>query len=294
MSEQFQVLPMDGASSLAPPSPLPEPEAPPDEPPLPPGDSDLNARLRQRLAEPLDSRIQEELALLLYLREQAASTLGPAAVDCLELGIIALLGEKPNLRFARDMRKRLASQLADALHPLRLAAVLKTDSPSVQVMLGLGGSLTVVLVLAVLGQQWIMASGETFFGIPLHLLLLAVVGGAVGSVTSILVRIQDFKELQGTTPASMVMAGFSKPVVGACFAIFSIALLNSGLIPLERPAPGPKESFFFLALCFVSGFSERLAQDLVARMEAGLESRPGPSEVKPEPRPEDPAGDPRP
>jgi hypothetical protein len=42
------------------------------------------------------------------------------------------------------------------------------------------------------------------------------------------------------------------------------------MLPIQVPAPGPTESCFFLALSFVCGFSERLAQDIVAKLEDGL------------------------
>ena len=48
-----------------------------------------------------------------------------------------------------------------------------------------------------------------------------------------------------------------------------VMILEAGLIPLGI-ANTDQRMFFFLALAFVAGFSERLASDIVARTESGV------------------------
>lgn len=232
--------------------------------------SSLDALLRQRLVSPLPEELQKELALLTDLRDQAASLLGPKAGQQVELALYALLGEKPNLPFAVAVRKSITTRLQDRTHPMQLSALLRTDSPPLQVVLGLGLMLLCTALVGGLAQWKLMHVEWTVFQLPPPLLILTALGGVVGSVASILVRIRDFDEAHDATPATLVLLGFSKPVVGACFALFVLAVLKAQLLPIQVPAAGATESYFFLALSFVCGFSERFAQDLVAKVEGGF------------------------
>jgi hypothetical protein len=233
-------------------------------------ETSLDALVRQRLTSPLSDELQQELAQLLNLREEAANLLGPSAAQQVELGIVALLGDTPNLPFAQALRASVSARLSDRTRPLRLSALLRTDSPPMQVLFGLGALLLCAVLLGGLAHWKLMSVDWTLFQLPPSLLLLTALGGMVGSVASILVRIRDFDSARGATPASLVLLGFSKPVVGACFALFVLSVLQAQLLPIQIPASGPGESYFFLALSFMCGFSERLAQDLVARLEEGL------------------------
>jgi hypothetical protein len=56
-----------------------------------------------------------------------------------------------------------------------------------------------------------------------------------------------------------------KPVIGASFAMFVFSVLHAGLIPIT--IQDDKASYFFLALAFVSGFSERFARDIANNAE---------------------------
>jgi hypothetical protein len=67
----------------------------------------------------------------------------------------------------------------------------------------------------------------------------------------------------------MVMLGFFKPVVGMYSALFGFALMKSGLLPLQAATP-EAELYLHMAVCFLLGFSERLAQDLFAHAEESL------------------------
>jgi hypothetical protein len=235
----------------------------------------LDARLQQRLAQPLSAELQQELARLLHLRVAGASVLEPPALDNLQVALHALLAEEPNLHLARDLRKRLEARLADRLHPLRLGAILRTDSPSLQVMLGLMGALLLTVSLGVAGELLrVHMEGLKLFGhIDLHLLLASLLTGKLGAVTSLLVRIRAFEQPDTAMPASRVMLGFSRPLVGAAFAVFGMLLFKSQLLPIKLPTDNPVAEYcFFLAMGFLLGFSERLGQDMAAQVEARLGS----------------------
>ncbi len=230
----------------------------------------LETLVRERLSGTLPAELQAELAALLVLREEAATVLGPPAVRQIELGLYALLAKEPNLPFAQSIHKSVSGRIEDKTRPLRLSALMRTNSPSLQVILGLGMLLPFASVVGGLAHWKLADVNWTIFNLPPRLLLLTLLGGMVGSVASILVRLRDFEQSQGATPASLVLLGFSKPLVGGFFALFALAVMQAQLLPIKLPPDAVSESYFFLALSFLSGFSERFAQDVVARLEDQL------------------------
>ncbi|OJT20175.1 hypothetical protein BO221_33910 [Archangium sp. Cb G35] len=226
--------------------------------------------LRQKLAQPLDKDVQHELARLLTLREKAAPVLGPSAIQSIDLGLTALLSsEQPNLAFVRSIRLRIASALADQLYPLRPLPLLRSDSPAIQVVLGLGLLMLVSNGMTAFIHSVLTDESTQLFGFPVRTLLLVGLCGAMGGVVSILMRLSELEKLRGASRTSMVMLGFFKPVIGLYSAIFCFALMKSGLLPIQPPKP-ETEQYLYMAVCFLVGFSERLAKDMFARVEEGL------------------------
>ncbi|MFE8600055.1 N-acetylmuramidase domain-containing protein [Archangium violaceum] len=226
--------------------------------------------LRQKLAQPLDKDVQHELARLLTLREKAAPVLGPSAIQSIDLGLMALLSsEQPNLAFVRSIRLRIASALADQLYPLRPLPLLRSDSPAIQVVLGLGLLMLVSNGMTAFIHSVLTNESTQLFGFPVRTLLLVGLCGAMGGVVSILMRLSELEKLRGASRTSMVMLGFFKPVIGLYSAIFCFALMKSGLLPLQPPNP-ESEQYLYMAVCFLVGFSERLSKDMFARAEEGL------------------------
>jgi Na+-transporting NADH:ubiquinone oxidoreductase subunit NqrE len=258
--------------ALAPAEPArPEVPAAVEDPSLP---APLAEQLRQRLAQSLDASIQDELARLLVLRGKAARELGPSAVQTIDLGLSALLVEQPNLSFVRGIRQRITSTLADQLYPLRPLAILRSPSPATQVVLGLALLLLVFHGTSALVYRVLTSEQTLLFGLPLRTLLLVGLCGTIGSTVSILTRLGDFEKQRGVSRTSMVMLGFFKPVVGMYCAVFCFALIKSGLLPLQAATP-EAELYLYMAVCFLVGFSERLAQDIMARAEESFSSGPG-------------------
>ncbi len=251
--------------ALAEPAPL-EVLAVVDTSPLP---TPLSEQLQHRLTQPLSKDVQDELARLLVLRSQAAQELGPAAVQSIDLGITALLAEQPNVTFVRGIRQRIGSALADQLYPLRPLAILRSSSPATQVVLGLALLLLASQGLSAFAHLALTDESTQFFGLHARTLLLVGLCGAMGSAVSILTRLATFEKLRGTSRTSMLMLGFFKPIIGMYNALFCFALLKSGLLPLQTANPESAQ-YLHMTVCFLVGFSERLAQDLVTRAEDRL------------------------
>ncbi len=246
------------------------PEAPvmPESSPLPEA---LAEQLRQRLSQPLDPDLQAELSRVLVLRGKVAPELGAPAVETLDLCLTALLAERPNLSFAKNTRLRIASELADRIYPLRPLPILRSRSPAMQVVHGLGLLLLCCHGLFGLAHEVLTTEATQVFGLPARTLLLVGLCGAVGGVVSILMRLGDFEKMRGASRVSMLMQGFFKPVVGMYCAIFGFALMKSGVLPLQ-PATQESALYLYMSVCFLLGFSERLAQDLFIRAGEGLAS----------------------
>ena len=236
--------------------------------PLP---ANLAEQLGQRLSKPLNKDVQEELAHLLALRTKVAQELGPTGLQSVDLGLSALLVEEPNIAFVRGLRHRVTSALADQLYPLRPLPLLRSSSPSTQVVIGLGLLLVASQAASIFAHMMPTSEKTLFFGIPLRTLLLVGLCGAIGSSVSILTRLADFEKQRGASRTSMVMLGFFKPVVGMYCALFAFSLMKSGLLPLEAKSP-ESELYLDMAVCFLVGFSERLAKDMFARAEEAFSS----------------------
>lgn len=231
----------------------------------------LIGRLRDGLHPGMDAAVQEEAAALIALITDLVAQEFNDFFCEIELAASALLSEPPNLTLARRIRTHVRRRTYLLLRPLLF---LRSGHPAVQVILGLGTILYLAIPLAVfLLPQWLRGGVS---GIPDNLqytLLWVGVAGAVGSVVSILVRIRDFDNQQAEHRSILFFTGFFKPVVGVASALFVVSLFEAGIITLQLAGP-TQEQFFYVALAFVAGFSERLAEDLVSKAEKQIVSAP--------------------
>jgi hypothetical protein len=123
------------------------------------------------------------------------------------------------------------------------------------------------------GAIWITA-----FGPYNGDLLLSAVAGGVGATVSVLIRMTRGKlVLKSTAPMWLtVVWGGARVLVGAVFGVAVLALVKSGLLPIDLPTRSGSDEivdryFYFVAsIAFIAGFSERFAQDSLARAEATL------------------------
>jgi hypothetical protein len=59
--------------------------------------------------------------------------------------------------------------------------------------------------------------------------------------------------------------GFMRPVIGAVFGAVIYLFLDGGIVEVLSPPQGGANLAFYAGLGFVSGFSERFAQDVIAQ-----------------------------
>ncbi|MDB9425091.1 hypothetical protein PN437_09300 [Microcystis aeruginosa CS-564/01] len=178
-------------------------------------------------------------------------------IGSIEVAIQAVLTKPPKLEFSRKMRSIVRQRTPTSLF-------LRSNSPSVRVVLGLGMFLYIVIPILISSWRWI-AGIDSVFGIPASMLGLVTAAGGLGSVVSIMSRVHDFGNLKDADPVVLFFTGFFKPIIGTSFALFLFALFNAGIIPIQIKTGS--ENYFFAAISFVAGFSERFAQDILSKTE---------------------------
>ena len=105
---------------------------------------------------------------------------------------------------------------------------------------------------------------------------LVMAAGSVGALVSVMVRM-TFGRFSMNLPTldhdmrstDLRLVGMMRPVVGAIFGFMVYAFIKAALVPVEPQGDGP-DAFLYVAVGFLAGFSERLAQDMFARSGQGL------------------------
>jgi hypothetical protein len=230
----------------------------------------LTAKVAERLAQKIGTadtaalapEVQDELGKLIGLLARARQPLDANLLAVADITATSLLSATPNLTLARSARKAIERQLGFRVNFFN--AVFNPRSSVGMVVVGL------LMLLALSAPLFIFAAvswgGRTqVFGIEESMLRMVAFCGLIGSIVSIMVRIGQFSAMEERDPSVLYLTGLFKPVVGSAFAVFVYLLLNAGVANIGVE-PG-KERFFSGALAFVSGFSERLAQDLTTRVE---------------------------
>jgi hypothetical protein len=95
--------------------------------------------------------------------------------------------------------------------------------------------------------------------------MLAVLGGATGAVVSVLSRMSSGSlKLSPESGKKTIRAlGFMRPVIGATFGAVVYLFLDGGIVDVLAPPTTGSHLAFYAGLGFLSGFSERFAQDVI-------------------------------
>jgi hypothetical protein len=101
--------------------------------------------------------------------------------------------------------------------------------------------------------------------VKLHL-MLSVVAGGIGAITSVMFRVTRGQKLSIDTGQGGLVtwaSGLFRPFIGGVFGAALYVLVFSGLLPLQ--VPNHNVAHFYAGLAFLAGFSERWAQDTIVR-----------------------------
>ena len=224
-------------------------------------------QIRQRSGVKLDDVIQGELAALTNLLPLLAKADDSILNAQAQIAAEALLAPEPNIDLAKAVTKRLGERLRARTG--LFGSAVRQGTPAVRVVLGLGLLLYVGLPLSFATFPF-LSKYDTVLGIDIQLLGLVAFAGGLGSIVSIMVRLHQFSSIPAPDPAILFFTGLFKPIVGTAFALFIFAILSSGLLPVTIQPE--KAKYFFAALSFIAGFSERFAQDVVSKTEMAVVS----------------------
>jgi len=121
-------------------------------------------------------------------------------------------------------------------------------------------------------NQQINSISQDFFESTIFYILVAMSMGALGSAVSIIVRYNKFIEQSKEGESDLFFTGFFRPFVGMSFAIFAVALIESGVFSgiFTITKQQSRTVYLYMSIAFIAGFSERLVEDLVIKTENTL------------------------
>jgi hypothetical protein len=184
--------------------------------------------------------------------------------------------KSPLLKMAEDMLhhaetyyRRVAQQLAKRRYLLGVVF----------------GTLILGLVIVLLVVGWGLDWTDALPDLPdahTSALLVSIAAGGIGAAVSVMTRMTSGKlSLDYRAPRWLLLSlGAFRVAIGATFGIVLFLLLQGNILPIPDPEPNTEEwIFFFAALAFLAGFSERLAQDMLTVSESSFTG------TSPEPQP---------
>jgi len=177
------------------------------------------------------------------------------------LGHIDRSGGKPAAEYAQDVANRQQHELAEIAAYYREAGVRIGRMVYTQGML-IGGFVMAALAAAVIALLTLF--DVLTWGHALQALVVAYTLGSVGAFVSVLQRMsgEKFRVHYDLGKRNLYMLGSFRPVLGAVFGVFTYLVLASGLLQTTPPT-GDKGFYYYGALAFVAGFSERFTRVLI-------------------------------
>jgi hypothetical protein len=126
----------------------------------------------------------------------------------------------------------------------------------------LTGSIIGITVAIVLGAllfklDWLARE------IPHELGVEIVVFAGIGSLVSVLTRLSSLDLGEQLNPYLVYITGFSPPVVAVANAVVVYLILSSGIIQLKIGNGSTTPTAVYLVAAFLTGFSERFAQNII-------------------------------
>lgn len=111
-------------------------------------------------------------------------------------------------------------------------------------------------------------------------LAASLVAGGAGAVVSVMSRMHGGKlQLRYKAGSRLIgLLGAFRPVIGSIMGVALLILIVSGLLPVVVPSDAGVRLYFFAGVAFLAGFSERFAQDMLAKSKERLGTATGAGE----------------
>ncbi len=142
----------------------------------------------------------------------------------------------------------------------------------IRYLLGLGVGVGVCTLLS--GLLYVTAKSLSEPFIKPGLLPLLCLFAGLGSLTSVLTRLDEIDLKFATSTKLVVISGAARPVVAICFALAIYLVLDLKLLDIKFGSPTEQNAnSIFLISSFLCGFSERFAQDILSKVTGGMGGR---------------------
>lgn len=229
--------------------------------------NEINNALRSRL-----TKINDELDFI--LSDVAATTENPntslaseSQAKFVDIKTDKIKALKQNIKVELETASRKESNLVASMSKKSEAGNIDTQNTENQ-----QSTINSDLVDSDDGLTQFTGFTDWFVKQDLFFISLAVSMGALGSAISVIVRANKFIETGKEGQSDLFFTGFFRPIVGMSFAIFAVALIESGVFSgIFRIAERQNRNvYLYMAIAFVAGFSERLVEDVVLRTEHTL------------------------
>lgn len=223
--------------------------------------------LRKEKASASDAQQQQALTARLINALPYLERLKNARVNIgqAEVAAESLLAQPPQIEFAEKIVMELERRIK--IYRSTFLSVLHGRSPVSQLLLGIACNV-LLLIITLVALLLLTKTGAVGNFEPI--IAWVVVGGALGGITSLLVRLHDFAVIARWSPEAdpkvLFFTGLLKPVVGLVFALFSWSAFSSGLLSLNLQIAATNPAPLYFALSFLAGFSERFVPDLANRV----------------------------
>ena len=224
--------------------------------------------------DPADWKAKELLFQCLHLHYRALEFLTPQPRKiCMRMifGVITtLLGTLDQRQFDRDTEGKALTpfgsnpaEVETLEHELEQARAYYVQSSQRQAQLDYLVGMLTFLVLAIAATVTIALAT----GVLDKPVTVSVLAGATGAVVSVMNRMTNGRLLLRPESGKKTIRalGFMRPVIGAVFGAVIYLFLDGGIVEVLSPPQGGANLAFYAGLGFVSGFSERFAQDVIAQ-----------------------------
>ena len=243
----------------------------------------LYAKISHKLRTPVETEVQIEIGDLIRL----ASTMPPRLVNQrradFEIAFDILAADEPNLALARSIRVTIESASERSGIISGLISRIAGTTP-VQALVSALTSILILsfLVVFLLSQLHVVvhsiakdalnsglgADLPMFAAIkefPIGQFLMFIHASFLGSIASIITRMEKFLNAQSYDTVVIFISIVSKPLVSGTFALFVFFASKAGLISfIGADLASPAGPYLAWVLGFLCGFSERLVQDFVS------------------------------
>jgi hypothetical protein len=133
------------------------------------------------------------------------------------------------------------------------------------------GLLLMAVLVSLVVVPLVLWSSVTWEGnLQLHEIVLSAAAGAIGAFVSVLQRMASDKSFPvhyDLGKRVLYMLGSYRPVLGAVFGVFTYFVLASGILGTSQPLHTDNPLYYYGALAFVAGFSERFTRVLAKSVE---------------------------